>query len=71
MDFSFSSLMAGFVFGVFGFWFLKEGKRKEEWRILFIGAGLIIYPYFITNDFILWGLGAILCYFGYKFWRLS
>jgi len=58
-DFSISSLAAGFVFGVFGLYLLKQGgKRSNPWHFL-IGLGLIIYPYFVSGAFLTWGLGAV------------
>jgi multisubunit Na+/H+ antiporter MnhE subunit len=57
LDFSFGSLMAGFVFGVFGFYLLKEGRRQGHFWWLGLGLFLMIYPYFITNTWLLWLIG--------------
>ena len=66
MDFSFSSLMTGFVFGVIGFWLFKQGKGKGNVRWIVIGLAMLIFPYFISNVLISWLLGVGLCFAAYS-----
>lgn len=66
LHFSISALMAGFVFGVFGFAFLKTGKRDASAAKILIGLTLMIYPYFVTNDYLVWIIGGALTVLGYK-----
>jgi hypothetical protein len=58
MDFSISSLMAGFVFGVFGWYLLKEGKKSGNVWHLGLGLGLMAYPYFVSGAILMWGIGV-------------
>lgn len=58
LDFSFSSLMAGFVFGVFGFYLIKEGRKQSHVWFILIGLFLMVYPYFISNTLLLWLIGC-------------
>ncbi len=58
MNFSTANLIGGFVFGSIGFVAFMYGKRMSLWGPIFIGLALMIYPYFVSNDFILWSAGV-------------
>ena len=66
MDFSFSSIFAGLLFGVWGMYFVKRAKSQAHWPSLFVGIGLMIYPYFVENVYLVWGLGVVLIFLGYS-----
>ena len=66
MHFSLSSLAASFIFGVFGIYLFRHGKKKAHAPALLIGIALMIYPYFIENVFLLWGIGIVLLALAYK-----
>jgi hypothetical protein len=57
LDFSVSSLLAGFIFGMCGFYLLKEGKKRTNFWFVGIGLGLMIYPYFVSGPWATWGIG--------------
>jgi len=58
-DFSASSLIAGFIFSVFGYYIFRYGgKQLNPWH-RGIGLALMIYPYFISSVFLLWALGIL------------
>ena len=57
MDFSLPNLLGGIIFGLWGMYLVKVAKRDAHWPSLFIGIALMIYPYFISNPYLLWGLG--------------
>ena len=65
MDFSMSSILGGLVFGVFGIYLLRLGKREGKLRPMIIGLTLMVFPYFVGNPWILWSLGAGLTVYGY------
>jgi hypothetical protein len=65
MDFSFSALMAGFVFGVFGLYLLRWGRKTAHTWHMIIGLALMIYPYFVSGPFLIWGTGAGLMLLAY------
>lgn len=69
MDFSFTSLAAGFVYGVIGFYLVKYAKKEGHFPSFFIGIALMIYPYFFANPFALWGIGAALSFLALKLIR--
>lgn len=66
MSFSISSIIAGLVFGIFGFAILKDGKKEANIPKVFVGLILLIYPYFITNDYLVWIIGIVLTFIGFK-----
>lgn len=63
---SFSALFFGFAFGVFGFFFLKQGRKQAQPVAIVSGLALMIYPYFIENPWIVFGIGITLCVVAYK-----
>jgi hypothetical protein len=58
-DFSMSNLIAGLIFGSIGFVAFAYGKRMSLWTPMFLGLALMIYPYFVSNDIILWAAGIV------------
>jgi len=64
-DLSFGSLMAGFVFGVFGVYLIKEGRRLSHAWFVILGLVLCVYPYFISNTFLLWAIGVACLWLAY------
>jgi hypothetical protein len=71
MNFSISSIFAGLIFGVIGFWLLREGRKKGNMHIALIGVGLMGYSYFTNNPWADWGIGLGLCYLARHFWNHS
>lgn len=51
------NLLAGLMFGTIGMGAFSYGKKLELWHPRAIGAALMIYPYFVSNSWILWGVG--------------
>ena len=65
MNFSISSLAASFIFSVFGFYVIKRGKTHGDLRWIGIGLALVVYSYFFSNPFLVWGIGAALLGYAY------
>ena len=38
----------------------RFGRKLERWKPVAIGLALMIYPYFFTNSWLLWGTGIAL-----------
>lgn len=53
-------LIWGMVFGAIGFGFYLYGKRQRAPVPLVVGIALFIVPYFISNVYLLVGVGALL-----------
>jgi hypothetical protein len=54
-----ANLIGGFVFGSVGFVAFAYGKRMNLWKIMFLGLGLMVFPYFVENMSMLYGIGAL------------
>jgi hypothetical protein len=57
LNFSAANLIGGLVFGSIGFVAFIYGKRMHLWKPMLLGIALIIYPYFINDDAILYVIG--------------
>jgi hypothetical protein len=57
LNLSAANLIGGFVFGSIGFVAFIYGKRMNLWKPMFLGIGLMIYPYFISNDAVMFVIG--------------
>jgi hypothetical protein len=55
-----SLLIWGVVFGAIGLGFFAYGKRQKALVPLFSGIALFVFPYFISNVYILVFVGVIL-----------
>jgi hypothetical protein len=66
MNFSVSTLAAGFVFGVIGIYLIKRGKQLAHLPYLFAGLTLLIFPYFVENEWMLWGIGSGIVLMAYR-----
>jgi hypothetical protein len=69
MDFSFSSIIAGLLFSVVGWWAFREGKNRTNIPVTVLGIVLMIYPLFTTDAMSTWLVGAGLCGLIYYFWE--
>lgn len=52
------SILAGFIFSTIGMGAFAYGRKLDLWQPRAIGLVLLIYPYFISNAWLLWGLGV-------------
>jgi uncharacterized membrane protein YidH (DUF202 family) len=60
MDFSIGALAAGLVFGIFGMFIFREGKRESNFKRLLLGITLMAYGWFVPNPWAAWGIGLTL-----------
>lgn len=67
MEFSFSTLFAGFIFGVIGMYLIKRGRDQSDLWWIGIGIAMIVYPYFFSNGYFVWGIGGVLVWAAYLF----
>jgi len=58
-SFSAANLIGGCIFGSIGFVAFIYGKRMNLWRPMFLGLALMIYPYFVSNDVVLFAAGIV------------
>ena len=55
-----STLIWGVIFGSIGLGFFVYGKKQKAVVPLFCGVGLMVFPYFISNMYILILSGVVL-----------
>lgn len=55
-----SQLVWGLLFGAVGLAFLTYGKQQKALIPLLSGIGLLVFPYFVSNLFMLVGIGGVL-----------
>ena len=53
-------IYAWVVFGSLGMIYWAYGKMKDWWQPKVLGAGLMVYPYFVSGEFSLWTVGGVL-----------
>ena len=66
-NFSTAGIVAGLVFGVFGMYLLKLGRKEGNIPHLMIGLALLVYPFYFQNNYALWGIGIGLLFMAYRF----
>ena len=52
------NILAGIIFGTIGYGAFSYGRKLELWQPIAIGLSLMIYPYFFSNLWLVWGIGA-------------
>ncbi|MDE2307627.1 MAG: hypothetical protein KGJ97_04970 [Xanthomonadaceae bacterium] len=55
-----ASLFWGMLFGSIGLGFFVYGKKQQKPVPLACGLALMVFPYFISNTFVLVVIGAVL-----------
>jgi hypothetical protein len=56
-----ASLFASMLFGIIGLAVFVYGKKQLLWRPMMIGVSLMTYPYFVSQLWLLYLVGAGLC----------
>lgn len=60
LNFNPYNLLAGLIFGTIGWGAFMYGKRLDLPKMMGLGVVMMVYPYFITNPWLLWGCGVLL-----------
>ena len=58
---SLSYLIGSVIFGLVGLVAWRHGRRTERPVVRLSGLVLMLYPYAVSETWMLWALGAILC----------
>jgi hypothetical protein len=53
-------LLLSFLFGTFGLGYFVYGKKQANWIAMLCGAGLMGFPYFVSNIWIMVAIGLVL-----------
>jgi len=54
------ALFASILFGLIGAVAFGFGKRNASWRPMLIGLALIVFPYFVSQTWLVYVLGGAL-----------
>lgn len=54
-------LIGAILFGIIGYAAYKHGKKTGRPRVRWIGLGLMVYPYAISQTWLLYVVGGGLC----------
>lgn len=57
---SMSTILWGLLFGSIGLGFFLYGKKQQAIVPLFCGLALMVFPYFVSNAFLLVAIGVAL-----------
>ena len=49
------------IFCIVGFAAFRYGKKAALWKPMVIGVVLMVYPYFVSQTWILYTIGGALC----------
>ena len=58
-------------FSAIGLGFFMYGKAQRIPAPMLCGVILMIYPYFVSNTYVMVLIGAVLCYIPYHFRRMD
>ena len=53
-------LLAGLIFGTIGWSSFSYGRKLELWKPKAIGVALMVYPYVLSQTWLVWGFGVAL-----------
>jgi hypothetical protein len=54
------ALFASLLFGAIGMGALVYAKKLSAFKPAIIGVALMAYPYFVSDNLLLWGIGIVL-----------
>jgi hypothetical protein len=54
-------LFGAIVFGLIGVGVFRHGRRQERPVLKWIGVGLMLYPYAVSQTWLLYAIGVALC----------
>lgn len=54
-------IVAAIVFGIIGFAAYRNGKKTARVKVKWIGVALMLYPYVISESWLLYVVGVGLC----------
>lgn len=63
----FWGLVSAGIFGIVGMAYFMYGKKQKRWIFLFSGLALMIFPYFVSNLFLVCAIGIALIAMPYFF----
>lgn len=65
-DLTIGGVSGALIFGALGFWLIRAGRRAGNILWALIGLAMMVYPYFVSNGWVTWGIGFALCGVAYQ-----
>ena len=62
-------LLGAILFGIIGYVAFRRGRKTSRATLTWAGVALMLYPYAISQTWLLWVLGLALCSWLYALWN--
>lgn len=62
-------IVGAILFGIAGYVFYRRGKSTKQPGLLWTGVALMLYPYAVSETWLLWVIGFGLCGWAYSKWK--
>jgi hypothetical protein len=67
-SFNWPNIFGGIIFGIIGWFAFSYGRKNQAYKPLSIGLVLMVYPYFVSNTWLLYAIGIAISSLLY-FWK--
>jgi hypothetical protein len=61
-------IIGAILFGIIGYLAFRRGRSASRPTLIWIGVALMLYPYAVSQTWLLWALGLALCGWLYVKW---
>ncbi|MDD5336606.1 MAG: hypothetical protein PHS32_22950 [Rhodoferax sp.] len=62
-------ILGAILFGIIGYVVFRRGRKLPDSMLTWSGVALMLYPYAISQTWLLWLLGIALCGWVYAQWK--
>ena len=62
-------LFGAILFGILGYLTYRRGRKSSQSALTWAGLALMLYPYLVSQTWLLWAMGAALCAWVYAKWN--
>lgn len=62
-------LVGAILFGIIGYVVFRRGRKLVSASMTWGGVALMLYPYAVTQTWLLWAIGVALCGWLYTAWH--
>lgn len=61
-------IVGAILFGIVGYVAFLRGRKASRPELTWAGVALMVYPYGVSQTWLLWSIGAVLCGWLYVKW---
>ena len=61
-------IVGSILFGIAGYMAFRRGRKAAKPELTWTGVALMVYPYAVSQTWLLWAVGAALCGWLYVRW---